>query len=185
MKFLSLPFVVGNREYSVCPWTGDLLVVETKCKKNQVTSSLPEKVKIALALCDNPYRLKRSHDNLNTELIQVKRGKITKKILTFFCSLNFLLARKYSDIKGIYFSDSASAINFFYSITPSYQINKLCLARALFAAKTSSAFDKEGVIFIGAFLPSRSMHAWVIEKGSQPDARDEIWHQYRPIAAIY
>ena len=185
MKFLSLPFVVGNREYSVCPWTGDLLVVETKCKKNQVTSSLPEKVKIALALCDNPYRLKRSHDNLNTELIQVKRGKITKKILTFFCSLNFLLARKYSDFKEIYFSDSAAAINFFYSITASYQINKLCLARALFAAKTSNTFDEEGVIFIGAFLPSRSMHAWVIEKGAQPDARDEIWHQYRPIAAIY
>lgn len=184
MKFLSLPYLVGSLEYSVCPWTGDLLVVERE-SKNQVTSCLPEKVKIALDLCDNPYRLKRSNDNLNKELIQVKRVKLTKKILTFFCSFNFLLARKYSDFKGIYFSDSASAINFFYSITPSYQINKLCLPRALFAAKTSNIFDKEGVIFIGAFLPSRSMHAWVIEKGAQPDARDEIWHQYRPIAAIY
>ena len=84
MKFLSLPFVVRNLEYSVCPWTGDLLVVERECKKNQVTSSLPEKVKIALALCDNPYRLKQSEGNLNTELIQVKWVKITKKILTFF-----------------------------------------------------------------------------------------------------
>jgi hypothetical protein len=179
-----MPFVVGNLEYSVCPWTGDLLVAERELK-NQTTTNFPEKVKIALALCDNPYRLKKHADKFDASLNQLNRAKFARNILTIFCRFNFLLARKYSDLKSIYFFDSASAINFFYSITSSSQINKLCLPRALFAAKTSAAFDTDGVIFIGAFLPSRSMHAWVIEKGAQPDAQDEIWHQYRPIAAIY
>ena len=66
-----------------------------------------------------------------------------------------------------------------------YRINKVRNTRYEIRTKASTEiFNEEGVVFIGAFLPSRAMHAWVIEKGIQPDQRDNIWHQYRPIAAI-
>jgi len=185
MKYLALPFVVGNLEYSLCPWTGDLLSFESICNKKQLTKNLPEKIKSALSHCDFPYSLKRWDEGLSSKPQQLNRAKITKVILSFFCRLNFLIARKYSSLRYKQFPDSFSAINFFYSITEKDEVDQLCLPKALFAAKTSDAFNEHGVVFIGAFLPSRSMHAWIIEKGTQPDIRDDIWHQYRPIAVIY
>jgi hypothetical protein len=185
MVLLSLPCVLGKLEYSLCPWTGDLLSTDTNCRNTQTTENLPDKVKNALAVCDRPYSLKRSSQALNKELPQANGLILTKNLLTSFCNLNFFLARRYANLKQLYFSDSVFAIEFFYSLTPVSQLNKLCLPRVLFAAKTSHSFDTDGVIFIGAFLPSRGMHAWIIEKGTQPDFRDDIWHQYRPIAAIY
>jgi len=100
------------------------------------------------------------------------------------CATNFFLARVYSAVRRPVFESAAPAVNFFRSVMPGRPQRDLCLPRALFAAKTSQAFATSGVVFLGAFLPSRLMHAWVIEAGCQPDTRDDIWTQYRPVAAL-
>jgi len=41
------------------------------------------------------------------------------------------------------------------------------------------------VIFIGVFLPSKSMHAWIIEDGIQPDPSDTMWINFQPVAVLY
>ena len=37
-------------------------------------------------------------------------------------------------------------------------------------------------MFIGAFLPSVQMHAWVIEDGMHADVGDNSWTNYTPVA---
>jgi hypothetical protein len=59
-----------------------------------------------------------------------------------------------------------------------------CLQRCLSVAKTSSSFQKSGVIFIGALLPLREMHAWIIEDGQQPDNEDRDWINFTPLLAL-
>ena len=162
--------------------TGDLLIQHGKINIRPYTPC--EKVSEALLFCNNPYELDISK-NPDSESEHISKNlRIKARILVLFCRINFFLAKQYASFKTQFFSDSGHAIAYFHSITANDEINRLCLPRTLFAAKTSKIFDKEGVVFVGAFLPSRSMHAWIIEKGIQPDPRDNIWHQFRPIAAI-
>ena len=63
--------------------------------------------------------------------------------------------------------------------------NDLCLQRSLLIMKTSKSFKKNGVLFVGASLPSGKMHAWIIENGVQPDRLDRNWIMYKPLLAIY
>ena len=63
--------------------------------------------------------------------------------------------------------------------------HQLCLQRAFLASKISKSFEANGVIFIGAFLPTGDMHAWIIENGIQPDSDDRGWINYRPLLALY
>lgn len=39
-------------------------------------------------------------------------------------------------------------------------------------------------MFIGAFLPSVQMHAWVIEDGMPADPHDDNWINFAPVAAF-
>jgi hypothetical protein len=182
MKFISLPSNFNNYQYSMSEWTGDLLIQHSKIDNSQY---LPcEKVSKALLFCNNPYDLdiNRNPESESEPISKNLRNKA--RILVLLCRFNFFLAMQYASLKTRVFPDSAHAIAYFHSITAKDDINSLCLPRTLFAAKTSKAFDMEGVILMGAFLPSRLMHAWIIEKCVQPDARDNSWHQFRPIAAI-
>jgi len=163
--------------------TGDLLIQRNKT--NVIHYAPCEKVSEALQLCNNPYDLGINKNPTGEPQPVSKILRNRARILILLCRFNFFLAQQYASIKGSVFVDSAHAIGYFHLITANDEINSLCLPRTLFAAKTSKAFDKEGVIFIGAFLPSRLMHAWIIEKGIQPDPRDNIWHQFRPIAAVW
>jgi hypothetical protein len=54
----------------------------------------------------------------------------------------------------------------------------------LTVAKCSNSFKKNGVIFIGAHLPLKDMHAWIIEGNHQPDNEDRQWINYVPLMAI-
>ena len=45
-------------------------------------------------------------------------------------------------------------------------------------------FKKNGVLFIGAQLPLKSLHAWIIEDNFQPDRDDRQWINYRPLLAL-
>jgi hypothetical protein len=97
---------------------------------------------------------------------------------------NFLLAQLYASATYPIFKNSRDAVFFFENHPSGVSQNVLCLSRTLFAAKTSQTFSRFGVILIGAFLPSRLMHAWIIEDGRQVDPYDRIWTQYRPVGAL-
>jgi hypothetical protein len=182
MQFVSIPLIFKESQYFISELTGDLII---KVKgKNIESRRFSKKLINALSLCDNPYRIKFIPNTTQSFISESRKIRFKANFLIYLCKINFFLAHKYASFKDLYFSDSSDAIAYFHSATGNDETNNLCLPRTLFAAKTSRIFDNEGVIFIGAFLPSRSMHAWIIEKGTQPDRRDNIWHQYRPIAAI-
>jgi hypothetical protein len=182
MDFTALPYSIGNNRYRLCPWSGNLLI--KKSKKEEKSSKTSEKILKLSLLCDNPYALKTADNSLNYRFDKSKYLKRNADLLIYLCRHNFLLARKYAELKRHVFPNSVDAIKYFHSITNKEEASNLCLPRTLFCAQTSQAFKENGAIFIGVFLPTRSMHAWIIENGMQPDRKDNIWHQYRPIAAI-
>lgn len=166
----------------MCPLTGDLLEEHAS---SSPPARLPHKLISALALCDSPYNL--GQPPLHEDAVDTQEAYLPRRIsfrLIKLCAANFFLARVYSGVRRPVFDNAAHAIGFFRSVIPGQQQRNLCLPRALFAAKTSRAFATSGVVFLGTFLPSRLMHAWVIEAGCQPDPRDDIWTQYRPVAAL-
>lgn len=182
MQFVSLPLIFKESQYFISELSGDLII---KAKEQGLsTCRFSEKLINALSLCDNPYKLDFSTSSPKSFLSTSSRIRYKAYLMIYLCKINFFLAQKYASLYHRHFCDSSEAIEYFHSVTGNDEINNLCLPRTLFAAKTSEIFENDGVIFIGAFLPSRSMHAWIIENGIQPDLRDNIWHQYRPIAAI-
>jgi len=106
------------------------------------------------------------------------------KLFTFLCLRSFLFVRFLSHFHFPIFDSTEEAILFYRTLYPGEQQN-LCLPRSLFAACTSKTFKDEGALFIGVFLPSRAMHAWIIESGKQPDFDDDIWICYQPVAVMY
>lgn len=79
------------------------------------------------------------------------------------------------------FVDAQQASWAFQQITKNEQQKLLCLPRSVFIATTSKRFKEYGAMYIGIFLPSRNMHAWVIEDNLQTDEWDNYWILYQPL----
>lgn len=134
----------------------------------------------------NPYLLKPS-TQISNKNISSKTPFYTEllaKMYTFLCLRSFLFVRVLANFRFPIFNSTSDAILFYRKLYPSEQQN-LCLPRSLFAACTSKTFKKDGGLFIGVFLPSRAMHAWILEDGKQPDPFDDIWICYQPVALMY
>lgn len=166
----------------MCPWTGALM--QSQDDEVGKLEPLHKKVEVALRLCNEPYSMPNPSISLNDSHKYSERQKKRVQRMIYLSRLNLFLARQYASYLKPFFNTSRDAINFFHEATPISDRSKLCLPRSLFAAKTSNSFKDTGVIFIGVFLPSRQMHAWIIEDGQQADPWDNIWHLYRPVAAI-
>lgn len=146
----------------------------------------PVKLEFSLALCDAPYLLAPLHPaNESADAAGGKgdyRATLASRAI-WLCRRQFYLARLWASFRQPCFDTAAEAIRFFRDHVTGDQ-STLCLPRALFAAKTSRRFVADGVLFIGVFLPARSLHAWVIEGGSLADPCDDAWINYRPVAAL-
>ena len=79
------------------------------------------------------------------------------------------------------FKDAQQASWVFQQCTKGMQQKLLCLSRSIFIATTSKRFKEHGTMYIGIFLPSRNMHAWVIEDNLQTDEWDNYWILYQPL----
>lgn len=112
---------------------------------------------------------------------------IYAKVLTWLCHHCYPIAYWISKIISMnVFTDAQQAILFYRHIYPSAEKQRhLCLPRAIFAATTSRKFSKYGVLYVGAFLPSTQMHAWIIEDNQQPDIWDNEWICYQPVYMMY
>jgi hypothetical protein len=182
-KIISLTVSDNDTYYFFEPISGLLL---TRSGKSRIQNDKDNtRLNSSLDLNNQPYKLSppssgRLSFNNGNFLIRIYAILLTK-IIRF----NFFLGVVFAKLGYRYFSDSKEAIALFRKhICPSQQ-NDLCLARTLFAAATSKKFKENGVIFIGVFLPSKSMHAWIIEDGAHTDPHDRIWINYQTVAAIY
>jgi hypothetical protein len=186
LKHFELPYYNENIVWSICPYTGSLLKGKTDEKTNQ--ENIPLKVFQALEYCNQPYLCKvnnkieisSSNDNLVNEL-----NKMHDRLLKIGNN-RFYMTRLYSSVKKLMFENTNEAITYINSLPPQVEFkHQLCLQRAFLSSKISRGFIDNGVIFIGAFLPTGDMHAWIIENGKQPDYDDRGWVNYRPLLAFY
>jgi len=185
LKHIELPFKSRNTTWSICPYTGSLLQEDTTILKQQI--NIPDKVARALEYCNYPYSCKVNIEPKlclsETKINQL--NKMSEKILQIG-NKRFYMTRLYSCIKNKLFKNTGEAISCINSLSINKKLrHQLCLQRAFLASKVSESFDDKGVIFIGAFLPTGDMHAWIIEDGMQPDPEDRIWINYRPLLAFY
>jgi hypothetical protein len=133
----------------------------------------------------NPYLLKSNIEE--TKILKLPKKifpRILATVYTFLCLRSFLFFRFLSYLRFPIFNSTTEAIIFYRDLFPTEQ-NELCLPRALFAASTSKSFYKKGYLYIGVFLPSRAMHAWIIENDTQPDFQDDIWICYNPVLVMF
>lgn len=184
IKIANLRLNSEKDEYYFEKHTGILLL--------RPSNSIAEKTTLYGAKLNHLLELNLHPYNLSirkTSTIEKKRFesliKIYAIILTRLFSINFYLGRLFSRISLKVFQSSDEAIEFYRKNIYPNQQNDLCLSRAFFASATSKRFKQNGVIFIGVFLPSKSMHAWVIEDGAIADPYDGIWLNYQPVAAIF
>jgi hypothetical protein len=147
---------------------------------------LPDRVQEVLSLCDNPYLLEPDGppDGGIEQPRCVRHARVVLRRMLKLPTLGFTLSRLYAAYRVPLFPDSRSAIAWFNANTPAHEHGRLCLPRALFAAKTSDSFSASGAVVIGTLLPTRNLHAWVIEGRRQPDDSDRAWVCYRPIGVL-
>ena len=185
LKHVELPYIDENTIWSICPFTGSLLKEDASKYNRKII--VPNKVKRALECCDSPYSCK---PNISSKL-HLSQSKIDKlqrlnNIVLQIGNNHFYLTRLYSCIKNKLFQNTFESIIYINHLPENYNLrHQRCLQRAFLASKVSVSFDEKGVIFIGAFLPTGDMHAWIIEDGSQVDIDDSGWINYRPLLAFY
>ena len=183
MKIIIIPAKFSKYEFILNKLFGFLLQVEQKEKTDKKIS---EKVKKLLHQNLDPFLLSTfpNENILANSTMNSWYATLVARIFTFLSLKSFLFVRLLSCFQFSIFNTTKDAILFYRNLYPKNQ-KKLCLPRSLFAACTSKSFKNEGAIFIGVFLPSRSMHAWIIEKDYQPDPYDDIWICYHPLAIMY
>jgi hypothetical protein len=182
MKLYKTPISFSTQEYFFNSFLGSLL-----CRPindvSPIKKQLSKKVMMLLENIDAPYKLKQTKHSEST--IKTSRFiKLYAKTLVFICKHSFFLAFLFAKIRIPVFENAAEAIAIFRECTNDKNQSDLCLPRSFFAVSTSKKFKKSGVMFIGVFLPSRSMHAWVIEDNCQPDWYDGIWINFQPVAVF-
>lgn len=129
----------------------------------------------------DPYLLKGRA--LPTTPQRISLGvRLYASILTWLCRYAFPLGRLWAKIPLSCYPDAGVATRVYYKLYPGEQQRNLCLPRAFFARSTSRRFRKHGAMFIGVFLPSVQMHAWVLEDGMHADYYDNNWVNYAPVA---
>jgi len=185
MKWVPIPIKRENLAFFMCPWTGTLLVERDQDVEKHI--EIPSKLKQILTACDYPYSLQPNSNFQEKWDIQHKDRNCQKYANTLLklCRINLFMARLYSSFASISFPNSRTAISYYRDNMNNLDQAKACLPRSLFALKTSKEFRTSGALIIGIFLPSRAMHAWIIENNMNADPLDKIWTSYQPVAAIY
>ncbi len=129
---------------------------------------------------ENPYLLKNRRKDTPVPLPNTI-VKLYAWLLVFLSSYCFPLLYVMPYIVHPIYQNAGIANVIFYQLFPEKLQKRLCLPRAVFTASLSKRFKKHGTLFIGAFLPTSHLHAWVIEDGMHADIFDKQWIQYTPV----
>lgn len=183
MPYQTLPINHNNSIYFFERISGTLLLKQNNHVDKH--SELNEKVADALFLVNQPYQLQKiekAHESITHIPFLIK---LFAKLLVFICKHSFFVGSFFSLFSIRCFQSTQEALVAFQTIFPPEKQKDLCYPRSLFAASLSKSFPSKGVMFIGVFLPSKLMHAWIIENGTQPDPYDTMWINFQPVAAFY
>lgn len=116
---------------------------------------------------------------------QFGRGlRLYARILVWAHANFYPLAWALSHLRLNLFDSAVEATDAFCQIIGYKHQKLLCLPRSIFAATTSRQFKQNGAMFIGGFLPTRHMHAWVMENGQNAYRYDFSWINYKPLAVM-
>lgn len=182
LRFYKLNHIEDNFNYEINIFTGNLLKSELLSLKNQ---KIPKKVANALYYINYPFELNwcsiPKFKNLTTK--HRKQINIQNK-KNFWLGKNFFFSILYSFINRSKFSSTSEAFSYISTLKNHHRGSENCLQRCLLAAKISSSFKKNGVLFIGFSSSIKDMHAWIIEGNIQPDFDDRVWINYKPLLAI-
>lgn len=188
LRIVSLPVFDYGSWWHISTFNGSLKKME-RAPLFSRNSQLPKVVADNLEYVRQPYTLRpylKELGNRTPNEYDSKLGKMHDRLLAIG-NERFLLSVLYAGIEKPLYETTAEAMRAINRL-PVQRKNygTLCFQRSLLAAKVSRSFQKgEGVIFLGAFLPTALMHAWVIENGAQPDSDDRDWIMYRPLMAIH
>jgi len=184
MKFYQFPIFFSGKLYLFNKVLGALLT-KTYTKKVYVTNNeTPKRLRGQYQMVLNPFKLKISNYDVDKVNVSVL-AKLYGKLMVFTCKYSFIGAMILAKVPFVKYSSTKIAIASFKKIYSSdFHQRMLCLPRTLFAIATSKSFKEKGVAFIGVFLPSKKMHAWIIEDNLNPDPCDDAWICYQPVAAI-
>jgi len=183
-----LPYWQDGEWWFVSPWSGSLYRSSLYPHWAEVVI-LPQKVKDALAICNEPFSCRWS-PGLDQRLFETgKDNRLTLKrlarTLVVLGNKRFLLSTICAGFNFGILHTTRQAFAAVSSLQGLSSADDACLQRSLLAAMTSRSFVESGVLFIGAELSTAEMHAWIIENGEQPDAEDRTWINYRPLLAMY
>jgi hypothetical protein len=171
------------------PLAGSLIRVEPSALPKMRVGRLPAIVDSALDHCRHPFSLAPPGPYSPTSPNCTSRVDPDPRVETLFRRIgilrrvNFFSALIYASVRDIRADDSVSAMDQIGAITTALTTDA-CLEKCLTVAKCSATFKDRGVIFIGAHLPLRAMHAWIIEGDVQPDSSDRAWINFLPLMAI-
>ena len=184
LRAFSLPRMSQGSGWAIHPFTGNLLRFQPDKLKYFESKNIPGLVTKSLRLCDEPYSL--SPPSLDIKKINNKNVSELEKYFNNLVKIgntNFTVSKIYTSFTKKLFSNTSEGMIALNCIDKS-KLEYRCLQRCLCIAKTSSSFQKSGVIFIGALLPLREMHAWISEDGQQPDTEDRDWINFTPLLAL-
>jgi hypothetical protein len=157
------------------------ILFSRKTKKDNALDFISKTKNFNVDVVKNPYLARKltSHSTLTIKPSIVRYAKF----LVWLTKHCYFLAIKFTKLKLGLFEDATVANSVFYKIIQGNQ-QELCLPRSIFIASTSKQFAKKGSLFIGVYLPTHNMHAWIIEDGIFPNRFDSLWTDYTPILIL-
>lgn len=183
LKQFALPYEAGLT-WEISARSGSLLKRRSPLGQ---TDAMPAKVAECLRYCMNPYLCAptpTANESASSTPDELSRLRRMYRTLDGIGSGRFHLSRLYASIHHSVFSSTNNCL-----ISLSFSLGETarhhCFQRALVAAKSSASFLQTGTLFVGAFLPTVEMHAWIIDDGMQPDPLDREWIHFRPLLALY
>lgn len=179
--YITLPHIFKGQTFRFNRWFGWLTAQEPTGNEELVLSTEAAK---RLSPVENPFLTKQA----NKSEPAVKPSKFSifyARMLVFLCRHAYVLAHLFSYLRLGLFPNAVCAADAFRIATKGEKQNLLCLPRSIFIATTSRCFKSCGAMFIGVFLPSHNMHAWVIEDNVVADQYDTYWTLYTPLLMMY
>lgn len=185
LKFYFLSSTYLGSGWAIHPLTGALIKYPESKVSSFRSENLPAKISTALGFCMEPYQLGSMLEIVPA--VSNEHDLALKQIysrLSYFREKNFFASILYASLRRPIYENSIEAMSAISRVFPEDQYTEACLQRALTVAKMSIKFKSHGVLLIGAQLPLKSMHAWIIEDGFQPDKTDRRWINYLPLLAL-
>lgn len=160
-----------------------LLVSYFKSKGNTSANICDPKIQRYINLINNPFLVCTTYP-------KKINNKNTKKWIRYYALFLMWLNKhipailfRLTFLKLNVFDNAIEAADYFCSLNPSEQ-DRLCLPRSIFSMTTSKEFKSNGVFIVGIFLPSKHLHAWVMENDKNTFRYDNIWINYSPLLII-